>query len=71
MQDVPSPRITAVMIPAPEPGAALAWYERAIPTARCSTVGEPAFELLQVGEVQLEFVQADAKVAAGAAGSVV
>lgn len=68
---MPSTRIAAVMIHTPEPAAALAWYQRAFPTGRRVTMGEPALEALRVGDVQLEFVPADERVAAGAAGTVV
>ena len=66
-----SDRIAAVMIHAPEPQAALEWYLRAFPMAARVTVGEPKFELLRIGELQLEFVPSDEKVAAGPAGTVV
>lgn len=68
---MPSTRLAAVLIHTPEPIAALAWYEQVFPDAERASVGEPAFELLRVGEGQLEFVPADAKVGSGAAGSVV
>ncbi|MGY4827294.1 VOC family protein [Sphaerotilaceae bacterium SBD11-9] len=63
--------IAAVMVHVASLAEALAWYERAFPHARRQRVSHPAFEFLVVGDVQLEFVLADHKVSAGAAGTVV
>lgn len=49
----------------------LAWYQSAFPSAVRSVAPGTDFEFLQLGHVQLELVQADEKVASGAAGSVV
>jgi len=51
--------------------AALAWYAQAFPDATRDRDAEAGFDFLRVRGVPLEFVPADAKVAAGAAGSVV
>ncbi len=48
-----------------------AWCQRAFPTGRRLAVGEPAIEALRAGDVELECVPADERVAAGAAGTVV
>ena len=66
-----SSAVTAVMVHVAEVRAGMAWYERAFPTARRESVGEPPFERLAVGEAFIEVVPADSKVACGAAGSVV
>jgi predicted enzyme related to lactoylglutathione lyase len=68
---MPANAIAAVMIHTPEPEAALAWYQRAFPSARRIVLSNLSFELLRVGEIQLEFVPSDEKVAAGPAGTVV
>jgi predicted enzyme related to lactoylglutathione lyase len=71
--DVREPRspVAAVMVPVGDVEEALTWYLKAFPSAVKSVVPESGFPFLQVGEVQLEFVPADEKVASGAAGSVV
>ncbi|WP_374569014.1 GNAT family N-acetyltransferase [Ideonella sp.] len=62
----------AVMIHSADPEGARAWYQRLWPQAQAVHVAEPQpFDLLLHDGVQLEFVPADAKVASGAAGSVV
>jgi ribosomal protein S18 acetylase RimI-like enzyme len=62
----------AVLIHCADPVAALAWYHRLWPAARLVHLIDPApFDLLLHDGVQMEFVPADAKVASGAAGSVV
>ena len=63
--------IAAVMVHVSEVEAGIAWYERALPTARRESAGEPPFERLAVGEVFIEIVPADSKVSSGASGSVV
>ena len=74
----PSPRggpasgpIAAVMVPVDDVAAALDWYRRAFPAAKTIGVAAPAFECLDLDGVRIEIVPADAKVAAGASGSVV
>lgn len=61
--------IAAVMVHVPDVPAALEWYARAFPEAVRRQVD--GFTLLDLGGVTLELVPADAKVASGAAGSVV
>jgi mannose-6-phosphate isomerase-like protein (cupin superfamily)/predicted enzyme related to lactoylglutathione lyase len=63
--------IAAVMIHVPDVQAALSWYEQAFPSAERKRVESHDFEYLAIGSVMLELVPADAKVASGAAGSVV
>ena len=65
------PSIAAVMIHVGNVSDALAWYERAFPSAVRSRVEAPHFEFLVVGNVRLEFVPSDNKVSSGTAGSVV
>lgn len=66
-----SPHIAAVMIHTPAPAAALAWYEKAFPAARRVSLEASGFTFLQIGELRIEFVPADAKVSAGPSGTVV
>jgi predicted enzyme related to lactoylglutathione lyase len=63
--------VAAVMIHVADVRGALAWYARAFPSATRHRVEEADFDFLRVDGVPLEFVPADAKVGAGAAGSVV
>ena len=63
--------VSAVLVHVPDVEAALAWYERAFPGAVRRRIEHSKFDYLAIGEVQLEIVPADEKVAAGAAGSVV
>jgi predicted enzyme related to lactoylglutathione lyase len=63
--------IAAVLVPVPDVAAGRAWYQRAFPQARLKRVEGFDFEYLAVGEIHLELVPSDEKVAAGAAGSVV
>ena len=65
------PAIAAVMVHVPDVAEALVWYGLAFRHAGRRRIGVPEFELLQVGDVQLEFVLSDAKVSSGPAGSVV
>jgi uncharacterized protein len=65
------PHVAAVMIHVPEPDAALDWYEQAFPAALRVCVGEPPFELLRVGAIQIEIVCEDEKVNSGPAGTVI
>lgn len=51
--------------------AALAWYQRAFPSATRSALVDDGFTFLQLGDVRIELVPADEKVASGSAGSVV
>lgn len=63
--------IAAVMVHVDDVDAALAWYARAFPKAVRICIAVPAFECLALEGVHIEIVRTDAKVAAGAAGSVV
>ena len=63
--------VSAVLVHVPDVEAALAWYERALPGAVRCRVEDFDHDYLAIGEVQLEIVPADEKVATGAAGSVV
>lgn len=65
------PRIASVLIPTPEPEAALAWYEQAFAGSQRVTFDEFSFTALRIGDVHLECVLADQKVQADAAGTVV
>jgi predicted enzyme related to lactoylglutathione lyase len=64
-------RPAAFMVHVPDVEQALAWYQRAFPGAVRTRVPDPAFEFLVLGDVRLEFVPADDKVAAGPCGTVV
>ena len=68
---MPEPSIAAAMIHVASVDDAIAWYSRAFPTAVRRTVPGTTFEYLAVGQTRLEFVPSDAKVASGAAGTVV
>ena len=50
---------------------ALRWYEQAFPDAVRRIAPGTSFTFLQIGDLQLELVPSDDKVASGAAGSVV
>jgi len=63
--------IAAVMVHVADVPAAQAWYQRLFPQAKAIDLGVAGVGCLQVGDARLEFVLADAKVASGAAGSVV
>ena len=64
-------QIAAVMIHVSDVERALRWYGQALPDATRRVAPGTSFEFLQVGNVQLELVPSDEKVASGAAGSVV
>lgn len=63
--------IAAVMLHVGDVPAALAWYQGVFPQAVPLDLGVPGVACLQIGGSRMEFVPADEKVAAGAAGSVV
>ncbi|CAN5314958.1 glyoxalase/bleomycin resistance/dioxygenase family protein [soil metagenome] len=63
--------IAAVMVHVSDVAAGLAWYQRAFPQAVRQQVEGFDFEVLAIGGVTIEIVQADEKVSSGAAGSVV
>ncbi|WP_153076037.1 glyoxalase/bleomycin resistance/dioxygenase family protein [Paraburkholderia bonniea] len=66
----PSP-ISAVLVHVSDVNAALTWYQRAFPHAVRRYLKAFDFYLLDINGVHLELVPSDAKVTAGAAGSVV
>lgn len=70
-RDASRPRpAPAVLIHSGDPSASRAWYQRLL-DARALHLGEPwNVDMLERSGIQLEFVPADAKVASGAAGSV-
>jgi len=63
--------IAAVMVPVPNVPAAMDWYQRAFPRARRERIASMDFERLVIDGIGLELVPADAKLPAGAMGSVV
>ena len=63
--------IAAVLIHVGDVSAGIEWYQRAFPQVVRQRREQFDFEYLQLGNVQIEIVPADAKVASGAAGSVV
>jgi uncharacterized protein len=65
------PAIAAVMVHVSNVAEALVWYGLAFRGSSRHRVGPPELEVLQVGEVQLEFVASDSKVSSGPSGSVV
>jgi predicted enzyme related to lactoylglutathione lyase len=63
--------VSAILVHVADIQAALSWYRRAFPNA-VPTVSEPSgFTFLKIGDIQLELVWADEKVASGPAGTVV
>jgi len=68
---MPHSPIAAVMIHVGDIPAGLAWYQSVFPEAKRKRLPEFDFEILEIGSVNIEIVQADEKVASGAAGSVV
>lgn len=65
------PALAAVMVHVSNVDEALSWYSLAFRGSSKRQVGVPGLGLLQVGEVQLEFVPSDHKVSSGPSGSVV
>ena len=63
--------IAAVMVHVEDAQSGFEWYQRAFPEAVRRSVSNSDFEFLDVHGVQLEIVEADAKVKSGPAGSVV
>jgi predicted enzyme related to lactoylglutathione lyase len=61
--------VAAVMVHVADVREGLSWYQQAFPKAARKPVGD--FELLVAGDVQIEIVWADEKVASGPAGTVV
>lgn len=60
-----------IMVHVLDRAAGLVWYRQAFPEATLERIEEFDFDYLQVGEVRIEVVAADAKVGSGAAGTVV
>lgn len=63
--------VCTVMVHVPLPAQGLAWYEQAFSNAIRQRIEGQAFEYLQVGDVRIEVVNTDQKVASGPAGTVV
>ena len=63
--------IAAVMVRVGDAEAGLRWYAEAFPEAATISDPDSEFKYLDVQGVQLEIVEADAKVSCGPAGSVV
>jgi hypothetical protein len=61
-------RIAAVMIHVPDWKEGLEWYQKAFPQAHRISLPEFDFEFLELNGVQIEVVNADEKVGAGAFG---
>ena len=63
--------IASVLIHVSDVKAGIAWYQRAFPDARRERLESYCLEFLVIGDVRLEIVGTDNKVASGAAGSIV
>ncbi len=63
--------VSAILVHVADVEAGLTWYQRAFPRAERQRLPAFDFEYLKIGSIHLEIVQADEKVASGAAGSVV
>ena len=63
--------IAAVLVHVEDAQSGLRWYQKAFPEAATISVPDSDFKYLDVQGVQLEIVEADAKVNSGPAGSVV
>jgi predicted enzyme related to lactoylglutathione lyase len=63
--------VAAILVHVADTQAGLAWYQRAFPDAERRFLAAFDFAYLRIGTIDLEIVQADEKVANGAAGSVV
>lgn len=63
--------ISAVLVHVSDVEAAIGWYSKAFSQAVLKHLEAFDFSYLQIGNVDLEIVLADEKVASGAAGSVV
>ncbi len=63
--------IAAVIVHTADVERGLTWYQQAFPTAGRVLAPGTDFECLHLGELQLELVLADDKVASGPAGAVV
>jgi uncharacterized protein len=63
--------IAAVMIHVSTVGEAYAWYQKAFHQSILEEVESHSYKYLNLAGVRIEIVQADSKVQAGAAGSVV
>ncbi|ASV86573.1 MULTISPECIES: VOC family protein [Ochrobactrum] len=63
--------ISAVLVHVSDVEAAIDWYRKAFPQAVLTHLEAFDFSYLKIGNVDLEIVPADEKVASGTAGSVV
>ncbi|MBD9494528.1 glyoxalase/bleomycin resistance/dioxygenase family protein [Ensifer sp. ENS01] len=63
--------VAAILVHVADTQAGLVWYQRAFPDAEHRFLAAFDFSYLRIGTIDLEIVQADEKVASGAAGSVV
>lgn len=60
----------SLLIPVPDVPQGLAWYQKVFPMAEAIYLPEFDFTLLQIGNFQIEIVQADQKVNSGHDGVV-
>lgn len=68
---MPEPRILSILLHVGDWRAATDWYQRAFPEAKPVLPSTDDYGHLEMGGVVLEIVNADDKVASGAAGTVV
>lgn len=68
---MPEPRILSILLHVGDWRAATDWYQRAFPEAKRVSPSTDDYGHLEMGGVVLEIVNADDKVASGAAGTVV
>ncbi|MDW3710594.1 MULTISPECIES: VOC family protein [unclassified Pseudomonas] len=68
---MPEPRILSILLHVGDWRAAADWYQRAFPEAKRVSPPTDDYGHLEMGGVVLEIVNADDKVASGAAGTVV
>lgn len=68
---MPEPRILSILLHVGDWRAATDWYQRAFPEAKRVSPPTDDYGHLEMGGVVLEIVNADDKVASGAAGTVV
>jgi hypothetical protein len=68
---MPHRPVAAIMVHVDNVERGLAWYQRAFPSAVRTIAPDSNLVFLQIGNVQLDVVPCDEKVASGAAGSVV
>ncbi len=61
---------TAVLVHVPDVSKGLEWYQKAFPTAQATYFSDSDFTTLNIDGFYLEIMQADTKVSAGKAGTV-